>query len=637
MSSYSSDASRSGARSPLFGTATFSTFTRSGSSPTRYSYSSRSGNYRNSSNDSDISGGDMRRITVSPSPSNRRSGSDLYSYSEEDSIRDAAEVEAALSALDEELDQTEDALTEWSRGSSVTPSSYLSDSVSSPSFTATTSSYIPFTNTLRDGRILSTITERTENPSSRPTSHNLSVPGSRPVSDAIRRSGISVHSRGLTEPGPSANTPSRRTGDLIAFFEDKSTSDTSSRSYSPFGHRRTGSVPAGPRSPSPYTQTSQSIPTFGSTTYGYGSSAGSRPSSPSKSWISQSQSYTSSGPSGSFLSPPPQSSTMALDSGFESYQTSSTTPTHSNTFTSTSYTATDTDTTPQGTSLKRPQASPRSPLSSVRNVVAAWKSRSPSFDESSRVSSNKSSTEVTPDEGFFSVRRRVERGSQRERAAMGGESGSSTFRTSDSLHSQGDVNVPSTPRTSTSFVSSVVPPPFDLAELGTFAKGNQEVSCHGHVITSVPTMIYWSLLACVVSLCLWTNPFLYQPLRIGLLWYLNVHAPPPYRWQRCQAILYPHMLVLSWIAQGGGRGIVTLDLLNCTEVRSVASPTHPSAQDDVGTIAARTQTANAQAEGFGDLSLMETLCPFQLFYSDGVERLGAESARERVRWVSAIW
>ena len=43
MSSYSSDASRSGSRSPLFGTATFSTMTQSESSPTRYSYSSRSG------------------------------------------------------------------------------------------------------------------------------------------------------------------------------------------------------------------------------------------------------------------------------------------------------------------------------------------------------------------------------------------------------------------------------------------------------------------------------------------------------------------------------------------------------------------------------------------------------------------
>ena len=58
------------------------------------------------------------------------------------------------------------------------------------------------------------------------------------------------------------------------------------------------------------------------------------------------------------------------------------------------------------------------------------------------------------------------------------------------------------------------------------------------------------------------------------------------------------MLLLSWIqlAKGGGRGIVTLYLLNHTEVRSFASPTHP--QDDVGTIATKGQTSNAQAEGF---------------------------------------
>ena len=253
------------------------------------------------------------------------------------------------------------------------------------SLAMTLQSKVTFTNTLHDGRILSTITERTENPSSRPTSHDLSVPGSRPVSDAIRSSGVSLHSRGVTEPGPSLLPASRRTGDLIAFLEDKSTSDDSSRSYSPFNHRRTGSVPASPRSPSPYTQTSQSIPTFGSTTYGYGSSAGSRPSSPSKSWISQSQSYTSSGPSRSFLSPPPHGSNTALDSGFDSHHTSSSTPTYSNTFTATSYTATDTGTTPQGPSLRRPQASPRSPLSFVRNIVAAWKNHSPSIDKSSQV------------------------------------------------------------------------------------------------------------------------------------------------------------------------------------------------------------------------------------------------------------
>jgi hypothetical protein len=401
----------------------------------------------------------MRRITVSPSPPDRHSGSDLSYWSEDNSIQDAAEVEEALSALDNELDQTEDALTEWSRGSSITPSSYLSGSASSPSFT-TESSYIPFTNTLRDGRILSTITERTENPSTRPTSHNLSVPGSRPVSDAIRRSAASHHSRGVSEPGPSVGTPSRRTGDLIAFFEDKSSSDSSARPYSPHSHRRVGSVPSGPRSPSPYTQPSQSIPTFASTTYGYGSSNGSRPSSPSKSSISQSQSYTSGTPPHSFLSPP-RSSTTEFDSGL----TSSATPTTLNTFTP-SYTATSTSVTTQGTSLRRPPTLPRSSLSSMRNIVAAWKSRSPSIDESSQFSHNKSSSDLTPEEGFFSIRRRE----GRERALMGGESAPGPSRY------QEDVDIPSSPRTSTSLASSgIVPPPFDLTELGTFAKGSQEV------------------------------------------------------------------------------------------------------------------------------------------------------------------
>ena len=100
------------------------------------------------------------------------------------------------------------------------------------------------------------------------------------------------------------------------------------------------------------------------------------------------------------------------------------------------------------------------------------------------------------------------------------------------------------------------------------------------------------------------------------------------------------MLLLSWIAPGGGRGIVTLDLLNCTEVRSVPSPTHPTARDDIGTIAAQAQVDGQDGPDLGhlgDMNLMETLCPFQLLYSDGIERLGAESARERVRWVSAVW
>src|SRR6266511_1249769 len=114
---------------------------------------------------------------------------------------------------------------------------------------------------------------------------------------------------------------------------------------------------------------------------------------------------------------------------------------------------------------------------------------------------------------------------------------------------------------------------------------------------------------------------------MGLLWYLNVHASPPYRWQRCQALLYPHALLLSWLAPGGGRGIVTLDLLNCTSVLSAPSPMHPLAHDDVGTIAARQQSNDPNG-----LPLMEMLVPFHMMYADGVERLAAESILERQKW-----
>ena len=100
--------------------------------------------------------------------------------------------------------------------------------------------------------------------------------------------------------------------------------------------------------------------------------------------------------------------------------------------------------------------------------------------------------------------------------------------------------------------------------------------------------------------------------------------------------MYPNTLLLTWLAPGGGRGVVTLDLVNCNEVRSVPSPSHISARDDIGTIAARLQMDEG-GRGAGHYDLLEMLCPFQLLYSDGVERLGAESARERVQWVGAIW
>ena len=92
------------------------------------------------------------------------------------------------------------------------------------------------------------------------------------------------------------------------------------------------------------------------------------------------------------------------------------------------------------------------------------------------------------------------------------------------------------------------------------------------------------------------------------------------------------MLLLSWLAPGGGCGIIALDLLNCTSVQSTPSPTHPSACDDVGMIAARQQSGEA-----GGLPLMDMLVPFQLLYADGVERLAVESLLERQKWVNRLW
>ncbi|TBU45494.1 hypothetical protein BD309DRAFT_1017792 [Dichomitus squalens] len=616
-------------------------------------------------------------------------------YSDENSIDDIQEVEAALSMVDDEIANTEDALTEWSQsrgGSSVGASDYSSQTGFTGQYSGassvTPSSYVsegfrPMTDALldRERRVLSTISEHTEE-RSRPTSFAQSGSGgSRPTSmyatipatehrrsvnlEGGMASPVPFHSRSATDPSGShspapgatgrvLNVPGRRAGELIAFFEEKRAETGSPRLL---GHTRTLSAPMGPRSPaprspaprspSPYTTTmSQSLSTFpytgGSTTYGYGTTTGygsstygysSRPSSPTKSSRAGS-SVSSSGPittMSSVLSPPSRGTPLTSESRFTPTsntftQTRTTTDTYtrtgsggsaasgsvtgtgsySNTFTGFTSTA-----TPTASSLRRPQTSPRSPLTSVRNIVAAWKERTPSLGKSVR-SAATSPSPTQGGEGLFSLRRRAERGAARLRdhalggvdehgRPIGGGAGGESV-VDAGLSTSGDATLST---------SGMLPATFDIEELGQYASagGTQE------------------------------------PLRIGLLWYLNVHAPPPYRWQRCQALLYPHMLLLSWIAPGGGRGIVTLDLLNCIEVRSVPSPMHPTAQDDVGTIAARIQSEQAAAGGsgaagevvLGEMGLMETLCPFQLLYSDGIERLGAESARERVRWVSAIW
>jgi hypothetical protein len=111
--------------------------------------------------------------------------------------------------------------------------------------------------------------------------------------------------------------------------------------------------------------------------------------------------------------------------------------------------------------------------------------------------------------------------------------------------------------------------------------------------------------------------------RTGLVYYFNVHAEPPV-WQWAQAVLLPSAVALSWIPAGGGRVSLVLDLVACREVHSVHGPSHPSSHDDIGARVAREQNLNQ-------------ICPWQLVFDDGVERMAVDSASDRVQWVNAVW
>lgn len=480
----------------------------------------------------------MRRINVSPTPSRT---SYTYTYADDDDSYEENEVAASLHMIDDELD---DAITSWSGG----PSPYTSSSQPvDSSHSQTPQDIYSSSSTLfdRDRRVLSTISEHTENVSSRPTSFAQSggQPGSRPVtlysnaSGDIRRAAqlpelppFVSHARASTDPDARANeqTPRRdysatpgRVGQLVATFEQNASPGFL------HGHTRTASAPSGPRSPSPYTSTSQSMPTlsftatntgygYGSTTgygttAGYGSTAGytstygysSRPSSPTKS-------RSSSSVGSSALSPPPRAPTsMSADSRFPPSTYTRTTTTGTGTYSGTGTytgTATSTDTytntfttldsgtvtTPTASSLRRPQGSPRSPLTSVRNIVAAWKERTPSLNKSTRsaLSTSTSPPQEGSGDGLFSLRRRAERGSTRLRdRALAGR-----------RQSGSDVSVgPAGPRSPRSGTQTSGLTPFDLSELGQFANAgpHQEVSTFimpgiaDHDRTSLPSRDYF--------------------------------------------------------------------------------------------------------------------------------------------------
>ncbi|KAJ3746573.1 hypothetical protein DFH05DRAFT_963315 [Lentinula detonsa] len=553
----------------------------------------------------------MERRATSPSSN---SFSDTDSYEDSNSID---EVEATLNNLDDELADTEQALSTWS---SQTPSTgygsymgsgsgtYTGNGTYTPSgtFTGTNtatqtgqgsytgspsfvslpslfsptagssslqSSYPPPSN---DPRIrLSHITERTEGTESRPVSgvsYATTVPA-RPRS-AFLSSGAGRHSRSSTDP--SDLPPPGRANQLIGLFESGSTS----------------------RSPSP----TKSNSTF------------TRSQTPSN------LSYST------LLSPPDRPSTATgssyTPSTFTNTQSTftqstlspsvfTTTQTGTGTGTGITESSAQTQTTPTSTLRRptRPEGSSRSPLTNVRNVVALWKERTPTREHRTKNPEPEVDAPVSPtpesrghkegqgqrgsggddDGGLFGLRRRA----SGKRASADSLGGSVSERISNG--SNGGSNI-------------------DISELGKFLGGNGTET----------------------------------PLHLGTLYYLNVHAEPPYRWQRCQGLLYRHTLLLSWLAPTTpspsgpstvraplGRAVVQLDLVNCFAVESALSLSHPRARDDVGAIAAREQDGLSQ-NGV-EIGLIESLVPFWMVYGDGVERLACDSLVQRLRWIERIW
>jgi len=137
--------------------------------------------------------------------------------------------------------------------------------------------------------------------------------------------------------------------------------------------------------------------------------------------------------------------------------------TFSNTFTASNITSITSSTS----TLHRPQTSPRSPLTSVCNIVVAWKERTPSLTKSPQ-SPTESTTSLSSKAGqsgglgsVLSLRRRAERSGPR---AQNGQSGS------------GDANGNHYPTMPKSIASSIIPPPFDMTELGPYARDSCEVS-----------------------------------------------------------------------------------------------------------------------------------------------------------------
>ena len=232
-----------------------------------------------------------------------------------------------------------------------------------------------------DGNRLSTISEHTENIPSCLTSYGACVTAEgHKLSTHCANTASQGHAHTWSATNLATEcVPGQRTGNLISFFEDRASTPESS-----FTHTHTSSMP-GYRSHSPFHLISQSTPHM-STTTGHGTSTGytSRPSSPTKSKagsaISSASSVSDSLSMFSPLAPPTRGNTTYMCSGTQ-LSPSNFTSIFSNTLTTSRSTSNITSTTPPVSILCHPQTSPRSPLTSVHNIVAAWKECTPSLSK----------------------------------------------------------------------------------------------------------------------------------------------------------------------------------------------------------------------------------------------------------------
>ncbi|KAF9231042.1 hypothetical protein BU15DRAFT_82893 [Melanogaster broomeanus] len=109
---------------------------------------------------------------------------------------------------------------------------------------------------------------------------------------------------------------------------------------------------------------------------------------------------------------------------------------------------------PTASSLRRPQMSPRSPLTSVRSIVAAWKERTPSLGKP-QLSTESTVSPPTKIEGLFSLRKRAPRAENHPRE----------------------------------HASSSIAPLFDMTESGAYARNSREPLHIGDTSTCILTLL----------------------------------------------------------------------------------------------------------------------------------------------------